>query len=116
MSGVTEKPDDGAEFDDDITQLPANATCGICAFSVAIPLIDPETGQPFLDGRRQRVCKRFPPVPTAIPVAGPQGRGLTIVGYSAPVTDDDYCFEFIERSEPEVIPASLVIEPDGRPN
>lgn len=108
MSGVTDNPENDL---DDIAVLPEGAACAKCVFSRSVPIIDPATGQPMLDGSTQRICKRFPPVAVMVPVQTVRGTGLQLTGVDVPVAEDGFCYEFTERDapdEPEVTPISLV--------
>ena len=96
--------DSGNGESDNIT-LPDNPACGTCEFSELVQVIGPDGS--IVVGSTQRVCKRFPPVPVMIPIPMGQQMGAGLRGVSPPVRDDDMCYEYQERTEPEIEPTGL---------
>lgn len=85
--------------------MPENAACGTCEFSELVQVIGPDGA--IVLGQSQRVCKRFPPVPVMIPIPIGNQMGAGLRGVSPPVRDDDFCYEYQERKEPEIEPTGL---------
>ncbi len=85
--------------------LPENAACGTCEFSELVQVIGP--GGEISVGQTQRVCRRFPPVPVMLPIQMGAQMGAGLRGVSPPVRDEDFCYEYSERADPEVEPTGL---------
>jgi hypothetical protein len=85
--------------------LPENAACLTCEFSELVQVIGPQ-GEISV-GQTQRVCRRFPPVPVMLPIQMGAQMGAGLRGVTPPVRDEDFCFEYSERAEPEVEPTGL---------
>ena len=89
--------------------LPDNPACGTCEYSELVQVIGPDGS--IVVGQSQRVCKRFPPVPVMTPIPMGQQMGAGLRGVSPPVRDEDMCYEYLERTEPEIEPTGLFTGP-----
>lgn len=98
-------PLDSANGDGTPTELPENAACGTCEYSELVQVIGPDGS--IVLGQSQRVCKRFPPVPVMVPIPMGQQMGAGLRGVPPPVSDADFCYEYSERTDPEVEPTGL---------
>jgi len=98
-------PLDSGNGDAGDLSMPENAACEKCEFSELVQVIGPDGS--IQVGQSQRVCKRFPPVPVMLPIPMGSQMGAGLRGVSPPVRDDDYCFEYQERTGTEIEPTGL---------